>query len=138
MVRAGVVSHPSEWEVSGYNEIQGPPERYGVIDMPALRNLCGVPDPELFAEHHRQWVREAIDSGRRQRESCWTEGIAVGSMGFVAETKAMLGIMGSGRRTKEHEADRYVLREEFESYGDDFATKNGRLSLNNSYFWDVL
>ena len=29
MVRAGVVSHPSEWEMNGYNEIQSPPERYG-------------------------------------------------------------------------------------------------------------
>jgi hypothetical protein len=25
-----VVTHPSEWEMSGFNEIQKPPERYGV------------------------------------------------------------------------------------------------------------
>ena len=28
MVRAGIVSHPSQWKVSGYNEIQSPPVRY--------------------------------------------------------------------------------------------------------------
>jgi REP element-mobilizing transposase RayT len=66
MVRAGVVNHPSEWEMSGFNEIQRPPERYGVIDMPALRNLCDFPDPQQFSEHHRQWVQEAINSGRKQ------------------------------------------------------------------------
>ncbi len=114
MVRAGVVSHPSEWEMSGFNEIQNPPERYGVIDMPALRNYCGFPAHEQFAEQHRQWVQKAISKGKGQRESCWTESIAVGGIGFVEETKSRLGIMGMGRRIEEQEAGRCVLREEFE------------------------
>jgi len=53
MVRAGVVSHPAEWEISGYNEIQNPPQRYGVIDLPGLQQLCGFSDPLQFAAHHR-------------------------------------------------------------------------------------
>ena len=32
MVRVGVVNHPSEWTFTGYNEIQAPRERYGLID----------------------------------------------------------------------------------------------------------
>jgi hypothetical protein len=36
MVRAGVFKHPSEW---AHNEIQEPPERYGIIDLRALREL---------------------------------------------------------------------------------------------------
>jgi REP element-mobilizing transposase RayT len=138
MVRAGVISHPSEWEMSGFNEIQNPPERYCVIDMHALQNFCGFPDHEQFAEQHRQWIQEAIRNGKGQRESCWTESIAVGDIGFVEETKSRLGIMGIGRRIEEQEAGRCVLREEFESYSTVFDPENGRLSLNNSYFWDVL
>ena len=37
MVRAGVVQHLSEYNVSGYNEIQNPPKRYSIIDRVALR-----------------------------------------------------------------------------------------------------
>jgi len=33
MVRAGVVSHPSEWSVCGYNDIQKPPLRYRIIPL---------------------------------------------------------------------------------------------------------
>src|SRR6266540_2384750 len=45
MVRAGVVSHPAEWEMNGYNGIQSPPKRYGVIDLPGLQNLCDFLPP---------------------------------------------------------------------------------------------
>ena len=33
MVRAGVVSHPSQWTFGGYREIQNPPNRYRFIDL---------------------------------------------------------------------------------------------------------
>jgi REP element-mobilizing transposase RayT len=138
MVRAGVVDHPSEWEMSGFNEIQNPPERYGVIDLPCLRNLCGFPDHEQFSEQHRQWVQEAIKNGKSQREGCWTESIAVGGIGFVEETKARLGIKGTGKRIEEQEADQCVLREESEPYSAVFDHENRRLSPNNGHFWDVL
>ena len=32
MVRAGVVSHPSEWQWTGYNELLRPKSRYRLID----------------------------------------------------------------------------------------------------------
>jgi len=68
-----------------------------VIDISGLRNLCGFPEPELFSEQYRQWVQDAISDGKNQRESCWTESIAVGGIGFIEETKATLGIKGSSR-----------------------------------------
>jgi putative transposase len=36
MVRAGIVKHPSEWTMNGYNEIQNPPDRYSLIDTKGL------------------------------------------------------------------------------------------------------
>jgi REP-associated tyrosine transposase len=53
-----VVSHPAEWEMGGYNEIQNPPERYGVSDWPWLQQLYGFSQLEQFAEQHRLWVHE--------------------------------------------------------------------------------
>ena len=116
MVRAGAVSHPSEWAMSGYNEIQNPRGRYGVIDLPGLRKFCGYSDPVQFSELHRQWVQEAMANGNNQRESCWTESIAVGGVKFVEETKARLGIKGLGRKIEEQEAGQCILKEMFEPY----------------------
>lgn len=31
MVRAGVVQHPAQWRVSGYHDIQIPPQRYRLM-----------------------------------------------------------------------------------------------------------
>ena len=42
MVRAGVVDHPSEWELCGYNEIPAPRQRYALIDYDGLRRLLGL------------------------------------------------------------------------------------------------
>jgi putative transposase len=137
MVRAGVVNHPSEWEMCGFNEMQNPPERYAVIDMSSLRNLCGFQDPEQFCEQHRQWVQEAISNGNNQRESCWTESIAVGGIGFVEEVKTRLGSKGIGRRIEEQEADLCVLREESKPYSAVLGSENERLSSQDSYSWDV-
>jgi REP element-mobilizing transposase RayT len=136
MVRAGVVNHPAEWEMSGYNEIQNPPERYGVIDRLGLQQLCGFSDATLFTAQHRQWVQDAIDDGRKQRESCWTEGIAVGSSEFIEETRIKLGIMGKGRRIEAHQEDLFVLKEKFTAYTPDFHHEMRPLSSENSYYFD--
>ena len=92
MVRAGVVCHPSEWDMNGYNEIQKPPIRYGVIDHQELQRLCGIPDPERFKEEYRQWITVALTGGSMERESSWTESVAVGNRNFIEEVKVRLGI----------------------------------------------
>ena len=42
MVRAGVVRHPCDWDVCGYNEIQSPWSRKGVIDFCRLKDYLDV------------------------------------------------------------------------------------------------
>ena len=59
MIRAGVVKHPSEWEHSGYREIQAPPKRYSIIDAKGLMQLCGISNAEQLRETHREWVEES-------------------------------------------------------------------------------
>ena len=135
MVRAGVVSHPSEWEMSGFNEIQNPPERYGVIDLPGLLHLCGFSAHEEFAKQHRQWVQDAIANVRNQRESCWSKSIAVGSSRYIEEIKTRLGVCESGR-IEQQEADRWILKEHPEPYNAVFDHKNDGLNHENGYYWD--
>ena len=94
-------------------------------------------DPEHFAEQHRQWVHDAIDNDRNQRESCRTESIAVGSASFIDETRIKLGIKASGRRIEEQQEDRFVLREAPEPYGVDYYPQKGLLRSENSYYFDT-
>ena len=76
MLRAGVVKHPSEWPMSGYNEIQNPPCRYALVELKGLMELCGIDDKDQLISEHKQWVEDAIISNIYNRESCWTESIA--------------------------------------------------------------
>jgi putative transposase len=91
MVRAGVVTHPSEWPHSGYREIQDPPKRYGIIDLRQLSALCGFSEVANFQRAHRDWVDEAIKREIVARESRWSEAVAVGSLSFVNTVKSELG-----------------------------------------------
>jgi len=50
MVGAGVVKPPSEYTLSGFNEIQRLQKRYTVLD------LFSVGSEEHFREEHKQWV----------------------------------------------------------------------------------
>lgn len=135
MVRAGVVAHPSEWSWSGYNEIQTPKERYTLINRTKLMALLGVHDDKTLSEHHRQWISDALEKDFRQRESRWTDSIAVGSKAFIEQTKEQLGFRAKGRSIEELE-DVCALREANKNY--DFGGKNSTLRPENAYFWDAI
>jgi putative transposase len=139
MVRAGVVSHPAEWEHGGYNEIQQPRQRKSLIHYDELCGHLGIGKYELLREAHREWVEEALKENSRFREEKWTQSIAVGSREFAETTKAALGVLAKGRTLWESEAAACELREPSSSYGHDghdFAGKKEELSEGNIYFWD--
>ena len=136
MVRAGVVRHPSQWDCSGYSEVQQPRQRYGLIDHNKLMDLLGMDSFENLREAHRNWVEDSLRDGRSARESKWTRSIAVGSESFVEEIKRELGAKAKGRRMLENE-EGYELREAAASYRAVFAGENGALRPENTHFWDV-
>ena len=82
MVRAGVVQHPAQWKVSGFNEIQSSRARYRVIDIEALRKLTGSISAGAFRTMHQTWVEDELARGQLARQPEWTESIAVGSKDF--------------------------------------------------------
>ncbi len=136
MVRAGVVSHPHEWNESGYREIQQPRQRYALIDHQCLMDLLAIPSMEMLQRSHRSWVEEALSMERSARDGKWSESIAVGSKGFVAMVKRQLGLRAKGRKMAESR-DECQLREAQSPYSANFDGKNDLLNSQNLHFWEV-
>ena len=136
MVRAGVVTHPSEWPFCGYNEIQNPRQRYSLIDFKSLMEVLGIRSTGDLKEVYGNWVMEALEKHKYVRQSKWTEAIAVGSEDFVRETKERLGIRAIGREVVGDDGA-FELRESTVAYDSGFAMENGDLRGENAYFWDV-
>ena len=116
MVRAGVVKHPSEWEFCGYNEIQNPRKRKGIIDFDRLVSLLGFESYEDLKESHLKWIDSRIQSGSRETEIKWSQSIAVGSEKYLEKTKSDLGFRARGRKIISSD-DIFELREGLEPYG---------------------
>lgn len=91
MIRAGVVKHSSEWQWSGYNEIQGLAPRYRIIDLSELVKLTGTSSLGALQQAHRSWVEEELIADRLQRLDSWSNSIAVGDQPFTEEIQQALG-----------------------------------------------
>jgi hypothetical protein len=130
------VKHPSEWEFGGYNEIQAPRERYGLIDYQALRTLLDFGSMHDLAEAYRGWVKASLEGGNHIRDEKWTESIAVGSETFVAVTKEKLGF-----KVKEREViggdGSYELKEPSAPYRGILGHENAVLRLQNEFCWEA-
>lgn len=126
MVRAGVVKHPSEWSESGYSEIAFPKKRYRLIDVSALMKELHLNSLEELQINLNDYIKEAIDNKLFERQSKWTESIAVGSEEFVENIKAQLDIKAKSRKIMQYEND-YILSESEIPYNIIFDPKNGPL-----------
>jgi putative transposase len=136
MVRAGVVAHPGEWPYSGYNEIQTPRERYGLIDHERLTVLTGVKSRQEFKELHKSWIDEGLAKGNPFREDRWTESLAVGGEVFVKEIQEALGVRAISRSIIE-DGDQQQLRDLQQPYRVHFAPEKVRLSQNIGLKWKI-
>jgi len=109
MVRTGVVEHPTQWEFCGYNEIQNPRKRKGIIDFDRLIGLLGFENYDDLKETHRKWVDSEIQTNKSEKESKWTQSVAVGSKTFIETMKEGLGFRAKGRKII-HADDAFELR----------------------------
>ena len=115
MVRAGVVSHPSEWAFSGYNEIQKTRRKCVLINYQKLAELTGFATYDAFQKAHKALVDESLANDKNPRQTKWTESIAVGNKSFIETIKEQLGILARGRKILENDGG-FHLREELRSY----------------------
>lgn len=136
MVRAGVVSHPSMWPFSGYNEIQKPRRKNVLIDYERLQGLIGAGSYEQLRSSYKAWVEESLGGGEKVRQEEWTGSIAVGSRPFVEKVKALLGFRAKGREVIEA-GEGYQVRESPASYNALFGAAKEDIGHENTYFWNV-
>lgn len=93
MIRAGAVSHPSEWAFCGYNEIRKPRKKNILIGYEKLLELCGFDEYHTFLRAHRELIEDSLLNGNNFRQAHWTESIAVGSEGFLERVKNKVPII---------------------------------------------
>jgi putative transposase len=125
MVRAGVVSHPRDWEWVGYHEIMGERKRNRMLDLERLCWRLGTEDLGAVQKNLEASMTEALAREQVRREPCWTESLAVGSAGFV---ERMQPLIVSRQETEIVEATGgvWALREEGAPYGKETGLKSDR------------
>ena len=131
MVRAGVVRHPADWPHGGYREIQFPPERYRIIDIPVLMQLCGVGAIPELQQQRRIWLDNELQRGDIRRDDTWTRSIAVGSRTFVERIHDSIDFKSRNREVVQHHG-KYIIKDEVEGYNALFDGKKDGLSLKNT------
>ncbi|MBE0461573.1 MAG: transposase [Candidatus Aminicenantes bacterium] len=115
MVRAKVVDHPKDWPFCGYHELTEKRLRYCLIDKPKLMELLRINHPDELKRIYEGWVEQSLSSGDLQRESIWTESIAVGDRDFVEHIEMRLGMKVKYREIEEKE-EGFVLKEAWKKY----------------------
>ena len=102
--------------VLNYNEIQNPRKRKGIIDFDRLMSLLGFENYDDLKEAHRKWVQSEIQTNKSDKETKWTQSIAVGSKRFIETIKEGLGFRAKGRKII-YADDTFELREMIAPYG---------------------
>ena len=97
MVRAGVVKYPADWPYCGYQEIIGQKQRYTLIDQERLIRVLEISGGDLKRTYNTL-IGEYVESKKFQRDSYWTESVAVGSKDFTERINARWEIKVKGRR----------------------------------------
>ena len=111
MLRAGVVDHPAKWQVSGYREIQSPPQRYQIIDRHTLRSLTNISSEQALRFAHKSWVDSRIHERRSEREGVWTESVAIGSEAYVERVKSLMSVKAYHRPIAEHSERTFLIQD---------------------------
>ena len=75
-------------------------QRYSIIDYKKLIELLGLKNKNELRETYKKWVNNAIESKNLNRESKWTENVAVGSKDFVKNFKSRLAQKRTGKLHK--------------------------------------
>lgn len=136
MVRAGVVSHPEQWVHGGYREIQSPPLRYRIINLPTLMALCGSSALSALQQQLREWVAEGLQGAPSGKEEKWSTCIAIGSDRFIEEVRSSLDVKTSHtRNTVDVEGN--TIKEVLASYSPLFDNKMGALRGHNCHKWKI-
>jgi REP element-mobilizing transposase RayT len=136
MVRTGLVQHPSEYCISGYNEIQNPQQRYSIINRKILLELFGIHDENCFRQMHRELVEIELKNNSSIKNSLWSESIAVGSENFIKDIQQKLAGRVEGRSVVTYNGTT-ALKEPQAPYSALLASQKSAVRLGNTYILPV-
>ena len=104
-------------------------QRYRMVDVERLCRRLRAGSPDELRKNLAASLAEKIAQDEAKREPCWTESLAVGSVGFLEKVKPLI----LSRRETEivESADNKVwsLQEEATAYGQKGGLKNGGKAL---------
>jgi len=107
-----------------------------MIDQEALCELTGIKQFSEYQIAHRQWVEDAIQNNQHmQRETSYSETLAIGSEDYLSKLKEKMGITHHQRKIIK-EGESYSIKEPELSYAISFDSKMLRLSPKNIHYWD--
>jgi len=116
-------------------EIQNPKARYRIIAYDRLMDLLAADLLQLFQPVNTQQVEEAMER-KQQRQSQWSESLAVGSPAYVETFSKQRAPRANGRRALPA-GNGCQLRGSETPYSALFGGENGLLSLKKSRFWHL-
>jgi len=116
MVRAGVVSHPVQWKWCSFHELTGRRQRYRLIDRERLLKQLGGCAQSGFEANYEEVIERKLAAGETERDTRWTEFIAVGSEEFVrrVEERTYRRVQFDVRETS---PNAWIIRETGDPYG---------------------
>jgi putative transposase len=129
MVRCGVVKHPRDWAWVGYHEIMGSRRRYRLVDVDRLCWRLRAENVEEVRKHLIARLAERIAQDEAKREACWTESLAVGSLGFVERVKPLV-LFRRETETVATADNVWALQETAIPYGEKTVVKNASKALD--------
>lgn len=115
MVRAGEVEHPEQWTCSGYHEAKNPRVRAGRLDDRSICRLLKFETMKDFIGTRDLWIDEKLSAGELERQSYWTDSVAVGDLEYALKMKRALAHSNPGRRAR-RETGCFAVREDAASY----------------------
>lgn len=135
-VRAGVVSHPSEWPFGGFCEIQEPKRKCRLIAHEHLLSLLGCASHDQLKEVHAYLIEERLRQRDYSREVKGSASVGVGSEEFVLKVKNELGVRAQWRKVIGKTVVDCVLREPEASYLLPFGPENENIGSDNVIMWN--
>jgi len=92
MVRAGVVTHPSEWDACAYNEFYKTKSKFRIVNIERLLQVLSIGSIEEFRKWHTLTIDGILQKKQLDRMEFWSKAFAVGEENWVKQHLKQTGI----------------------------------------------
>jgi len=123
-VRAGIASLPKEYEYSAYHEIRNAKSKHQYIAHQALVKLSGIGSMESLISEIDKTIHLKLKKNLNQKESFWSDSLAVGDENFLAKFIDHLGTKSKFKDIDKINTGQSIVKEKPQDYGDQSGLSN--------------